>query len=257
MWELQYFCVSTRLRSIQAYRSQVLGFHPNSEEVSTFGLKALFCKCELYKAKQPPSIHCIYEYIWMVPWVSKNLHKWKGEHRACSFSAVKQQPCWATLLMRQATGSSSPHLARALRWPPAQAEHELTAGKFQSDGVQGEVRALRQLCALDVPPNWNVVCVEVCFLCLFLFWNVQLQKLKYLHRYKWNFSVSFFCHQMEYSYVQQVNYFPWGSDTKLFSIQRTINWLLQLYTFWSRSFPVFRGDACPIAPISAVCQASQ
>lgn len=152
-----------------------------------------------------------------------------------------------------------PHLTRALRWPPAQAEeHELTVGKLRTAwGWSGRKGFKPAMCALDVPPNWNVACVEVCFLWLFFSWNVQLQKLKYLHHYKWNFSVSFFCRQMEYSYVQQVNYFPWGSDTKLFSIQRTINWLLQLYTFWSRSFPVFSGDACPTAPIPAVCQASQ
>lgn len=192
----------------------------------------------------------------------QNLCKWKGEHGACSSSAVKQQqPWWAIVLTRQATGSSSPTtLGSALRWPPAQAEElELTAGKLWTTwGSSGRKSSVPVMCALGVPPNWSVVCVEVCFLCLFFFFlKCAIKKIKIFTSLEMKFQYQLFCHKMEYSYMQQVNYFPWGSDTKLFSIQRTINRLLQLYTLWSRSFPVFRGDACPTAPISAVCQASQ
>lgn len=44
---------------------------------------------------------------------------------------------------------------------------------------------------------------------------------------------------------------------KLFSIQRTISLLAQLYAFWSRIFPVLRGEANPMTAWSAVRHASQ
>lgn len=34
------------------------------------------------------------------------------------------------------------------------------------------------MCALDVPPNWNVVCVEVCFPWLFFFLKCAITKIK-------------------------------------------------------------------------------
>lgn len=135
MWELLYFCVSSRLRSIQAYRSQVLGFHQNTEEESTFALKALLCECELCKAKEPLSIHCIHEYIWAVPWVLKiyGSEKESTEHAASqlwsSISSLAEPHCLRGRLLHL---PHRPHLAHALRWPPAQAEHELIAGKLQT-----------------------------------------------------------------------------------------------------------------------------
>lgn len=129
-----YFWVSTRLRSIQAYRSQVLGFHQNSEEESTFALKASLCKCELCKAKEPLSIHCIYEYIWTVPWVSKIYvsEKESMEHAASQLWSSSSLAEPHGLQGRLLNFPHRPHLAHAPRWPPAQAEHELTAGKLQT-----------------------------------------------------------------------------------------------------------------------------
>lgn len=48
-----------------------------------------------------------------------------------------------------------------------------------------------------------------------------------------------------------------ASVKKLFSIQRTISLLEQLYAFWSRIFPVLSGEANPVTAVLAVRHASQ
>lgn len=155
----------------------------------------------------------------------------------------------------------SPYLTSDLHWSSTQKDSE--RGCEWNVGIPWTIRRLSGKksfkCLMNTEHSTQLeygLCWGMFSLAIFS-WNVQLQKIiKYLHHCKWNICVSFFCHNTEY-YVQQMSYFPWGSDTKLFSIQRTINRLLQLYVFWSRSFPVFSGDACPIAAKSAVCQASQ